>query len=96
VQGKRYLKIADAASKAGITIQCDEKRPSCSNCVRRRIDCDFLQVKPTQLGGSPAAALNMMDLELLHCYTTTTYLTLSENPVRLGSTIKPLRFLFSP
>ncbi|KAK4032368.1 hypothetical protein C8A01DRAFT_50819 [Parachaetomium inaequale] len=59
--------------------KCDEKKPSCSNCIRHRADCDFSAVGTPQPGLSPTG-LNMTDLELLHNYTTTTYLTLSETP----------------
>ncbi|KAH6628761.1 hypothetical protein F5144DRAFT_580082 [Chaetomium tenue] len=61
-------------------IKCDEKKPSCSNCTRRQVDCDFSVVGTPQPGVSPTG-LNITDLELLHNYTTTTYLTLSESPV---------------
>ncbi|KAK3290353.1 uncharacterized protein B0H64DRAFT_479358 [Chaetomium fimeti] len=61
-------------------IKCDEKKPSCSNCTRRQVDCDFCTVGTPQPGVSPTG-LNIADLELLHNYTTTTYLTLSESPV---------------
>ncbi len=48
------------------------------------MDCDFSAVGTPQPGLAPTG-LNMTDLELLHNYTTTTYLTLSESPVRLSS-----------
>ncbi|KAJ1323928.1 RNA polymerase II-specific transcription factor-like protein [Microdochium nivale] len=58
--------------------KCDEKKPSCSNCRRRQVSCDFI------VDGSPqpsisTTGLNMTDLELLHNYTATTYLTLADN-----------------
>ncbi|KAK4161116.1 hypothetical protein QBC43DRAFT_303174 [Cladorrhinum sp. PSN259] len=62
-------------------IKCDEKKPSCSNCVRRQVDCDFAEIGGTPQPGLSPTGLNMTDLELLHNYTTTTYLTLSESPV---------------
>ncbi|KAK4244333.1 hypothetical protein C7999DRAFT_17397 [Corynascus novoguineensis] len=60
-------------------IKCDEKKPSCSNCIRRKVDCDFTAVGTPHPNLSPTG-LSMTDLELLHNYTSTTYLTLSESP----------------
>ncbi|KAH7029763.1 uncharacterized protein B0I36DRAFT_385142 [Microdochium trichocladiopsis] len=57
-------------------IKCDEARPSCSNCKRREVTCDFT-IRGTPQPSLSASGLNMTDLELLHNYTTTTYLTLA-------------------
>ncbi|KAH7020722.1 uncharacterized protein B0I36DRAFT_387590 [Microdochium trichocladiopsis] len=59
-------------------IKCDEAKPSCSNCRRRQVACDFTAGGTPQPSLSPSG-LNMADLELLHNYTTTTYLTLADN-----------------
>lgn len=61
--------------------QCDESRPSCSNCIRRQLPCDFLSTETPEPSVSPSG-LNMTDLELLHNYMAFTYLTLADNPVR--------------
>ncbi|KAE8377971.1 hypothetical protein BDV26DRAFT_262479 [Aspergillus bertholletiae] len=37
-------------------LQCDEKRPSCTNCVNHSIECDFSVFTPTSPSPSPPAA----------------------------------------
>ncbi|KAK7912276.1 hypothetical protein PG985_014757 [Apiospora marii] len=64
-------------------VKCDEKRPSCGNCIKHNVVCEFL----TSDKGNPIfpsvptqpRALDMQDLELLHNFTTRTYATLSDN-----------------
>ncbi|OAX78914.1 hypothetical protein ACJ72_06774 [Emergomyces africanus] len=67
------------------TLQCDEQRPSCRNCLRRGAECDFLaesSVYPNYLrqDATASAALNMLDLQLMHNFSTSTYATLSCHP----------------
>ncbi|KAM0667074.1 hypothetical protein ACQRIU_004929 [Beauveria bassiana] len=61
-------------------IKCDEQRPSCRNCLRRGVDCQFLAesgVCPNFLNQNESAlALNMLDLKLMHHFSTSTYATL--------------------
>ncbi|KAI0198883.1 hypothetical protein F4808DRAFT_434122 [Astrocystis sublimbata] len=67
-------------------IKCDERKPACGNCVRHHVSCDFLETsslarpEPSR-NNTDFPDLNMGQLELLHNYTTSTYATLSENPV---------------
>lgn len=60
--------------------QCDEQRPSCRNCLKRRADCEFLSESSVypNFGTKDEAALtlNMLDLQLMHHFTTSTYATL--------------------
>ncbi|KKZ61476.1 hypothetical protein EMCG_00138 [[Emmonsia] crescens] len=64
--------------------KCDEQRPSCRNCLKRGTDCDFLaesSVYPNYLNeDASASALNMLDLQLMHHFSTSTYATLSCHP----------------
>ncbi|OJD10806.1 hypothetical protein AJ78_08280 [Emergomyces pasteurianus Ep9510] len=64
--------------------KCDEQRPSCRNCLKRGTDCDFLaesSVYPNYLKqDARASALNMLDLQLMHNFSTSTYATLSCHP----------------
>ncbi|KAH8686413.1 hypothetical protein BGZ61DRAFT_454452 [Ilyonectria robusta] len=63
-------------------IKCDEQRPSCKNCVKHGVTCDFAQATQTTLRQNPSAdsELNLLDLELLHNFTTLTYSTLTHDP----------------
>lgn len=67
--------------------QCDEERPSCRNCIRHNVDCDFLPPSPgpASITSAPAIPgsddLNMLDLELLLNYTTSTYTTFSNERI---------------
>ncbi|KAH7136827.1 hypothetical protein B0J13DRAFT_640390 [Dactylonectria estremocensis] len=62
--------------------QCDEQRPSCKNCVKHAVPCDFAQATQTTLRPNPSAhpELNLLDLELLHNFTSSTYATLDREP----------------
>ncbi|ETS81862.1 hypothetical protein PFICI_06864 [Pestalotiopsis fici W106-1] len=68
-------------------VKCDEQKPECRNCVRHNVPCDFLEscAKVSALSPAPSNGLggnlNMADLELLHHYSTYTYVTLSEQLV---------------
>lgn len=66
-----------------ISLQCDEQKPACGNCTRHNATCDFLSYgTPRPSPSSPGAGsseLNMVDLELLHNFTTSTYATLAES-----------------
>lgn len=62
------------------TMGCDETKPSCSNCRRRLVTCDFTIDDTPQPTISPSG-LNLTDLELLHNYTSTTYRTFADNMV---------------
>ncbi|KUJ11394.1 uncharacterized protein LY89DRAFT_243869 [Mollisia scopiformis] len=71
-------------------IKCDETTPSCRHCQRRKLTCSFLRyvpLKPRPHSPSPTSPPNnallglplqfkILDLELLHFYTTTTSLEL--------------------
>ncbi|CRK28136.1 hypothetical protein BN1708_004572 [Verticillium longisporum] len=73
-------------------IKCDEHKPSCGNCIKHAVACDFLQTHATStsaprspssfdFAGNPGNGLstftdlNMVDLELIHNFTTFTYAT---------------------
>ncbi|KAH6972150.1 hypothetical protein BKA56DRAFT_620719 [Ilyonectria sp. MPI-CAGE-AT-0026] len=61
-------------------IKCDEQHPSCRNCIKRGIQCDFLQSEDTP---TPVSVPANLDLELLHHFTISTASTLStETQVR--------------
>ncbi|KAF6843840.1 C6 zinc finger protein [Colletotrichum musicola] len=96
-------------------IKCDEHKPSCRNCIKHAVPCDFLQSQrhssasslPRSPGGSTQTpgpgngvgsalpglgggggcgglddlSLNLVDLELMHNFTTFAYTTLSTDPV---------------
>ena len=62
--------------------QCDEKRPSCGNCVKHGSHCDFALLTSHPVDIVPVEsvpALNLLDLELLNNFTSSTYSTLSTN-----------------
>ncbi|KAH8670975.1 hypothetical protein BX600DRAFT_480366 [Xylariales sp. PMI_506] len=61
-------------------IVCDEQKPSCKNCVKHSVTCDFTQETGISSPTSWLATggLAMVDLELLHNFSTATYLTLAE------------------
>ncbi|KAH7349891.1 hypothetical protein B0T11DRAFT_358947 [Plectosphaerella cucumerina] len=74
-------------------IKCDEHKPQCRNCVKHAVACDFLQSHARPAPASPlpgasnsgndglgASDLNMVDLELIHNFTTFTHATLSSDP----------------
>ncbi|KAK6401690.1 hypothetical protein LTR81_023179 [Elasticomyces elasticus] len=68
--------------KVHLIPQCDEDRPSCRNCVKHGARCDFVLLPPRPVSEhiSPVdslPALNLLDLELFHNFTTATYATLS-------------------
>ncbi|KAK2732147.1 C6 zinc finger protein [Colletotrichum kahawae] len=93
-------------------IKCDEHKPSCRNCIKHAVPCDFLQSQrqssasslPRSPGGTESQgpsngthggsipgfgggggvddlSLNLIDLELMHNFTTFAYTTLSTDPV---------------
>jgi hypothetical protein len=62
--------------------QCDEKRPSCGNCVKHGTNCDFTLLvsrSPEIVPAKTVPSLNLLDLELLNNFTTSTYNTLSND-----------------
>ncbi|KAL8403149.1 hypothetical protein RB594_008420 [Gaeumannomyces avenae] len=68
-------------------IKCDEHRPSCHNCARYGVRCGFADESdsstPSQQLGNGAGGegeLSMLDLELMHYYTTSTHATISSDP----------------
>ncbi|KAF8857555.1 hypothetical protein BDZ45DRAFT_674606 [Acephala macrosclerotiorum] len=94
-------------------IKCDEQRPSCHNCIKHSVQCDFLVTASngsvgnlsvadtpanhsphisgglpqydqngdsSMLGEGPLPTLNLIDLELLHNYVTSTAFTLHTDP----------------
>ncbi|KAF9875546.1 C6 zinc finger protein [Colletotrichum karsti] len=92
-------------------IKCDEHKPSCRNCIKHAVPCDFLQSQrhgssssvPRSPGGTQTPgpsngthggipsfggggglddlSLNLVDLELMHNFTTFAYTTLSTDAV---------------
>ncbi|KAJ5289027.1 hypothetical protein N7478_002057 [Penicillium angulare] len=58
-------------------IKCDEERPSCRNCLKRSLQCGFLQRVDHP---HPAQAPVNLQLELLHHYTVSTCYTLASDP----------------
>ncbi|KAM6536173.1 hypothetical protein FALCPG4_002190 [Fusarium falciforme] len=75
-------------------IKCGEERPICSNCQRRNETCHFiLRPLPANSYAKPLPApsasplpstpwtLDMLDMELLHNFSTSTYATLSDDPL---------------
>ncbi|KAK1769385.1 hypothetical protein QBC33DRAFT_533237 [Phialemonium atrogriseum] len=65
-------------------IKCDEQRPSCRNCTKHGVKCDFLALaeaaSPRSLTDeNPSNGLNVLDLELMHNFSTSTYATLSND-----------------
>ncbi|KAH9211612.1 hypothetical protein DL95DRAFT_341556 [Leptodontidium sp. 2 PMI_412] len=83
-------------------IKCDEARPECDNCINHTLVCAYATSQVPIL--SPGAALsssgnlnlNIIDLELLHNYCTSTALTLHRDPatIRLWTiTVPQLGFL---
>ncbi|KAH8121174.1 hypothetical protein ACSS6W_009931 [Trichoderma asperelloides] len=63
-------------------IKCDETRPSCRNCLKHSVTCDFQAHITSAVGASlePECPLVLIDLELLHNFTSTTFCTLSIDP----------------
>ncbi|KAH6892905.1 hypothetical protein B0T10DRAFT_399837, partial [Thelonectria olida] len=68
--------------------QCSEEKPICRNCIRRGEECRFEvphrqqpHHQPSALpqAPSPSSGLNMLDLELLHHFCTSTHATLSDD-----------------
>jgi hypothetical protein len=62
--------------------QCDEKRPSCGNCVRHGAHCDFALLVSRPLDIVPVESvpsINLLDLELLNNFTSSTCNTLSND-----------------
>lgn len=64
-------------------VQCDEQRPSCGNCRKHGSHCDF--AVPTSqpvaiVAVESVPALNLLDLELLNNFTSSTFNTLTNNP----------------
>lgn len=59
--------------------QCDEQQPSCRNCIKHGAQCDFScrQESDNTQDAPSSTDLNLVDLELLHNYSTATYSTLS-------------------
>ncbi|KAG4419972.1 hypothetical protein IFR04_006912 [Cadophora malorum] len=75
-------------------IKCDETRPECGNCIKHTLECVYalskVQVTSTSLSDG-AHDLNLVDLEFLHNYCTSTALTLHRDPptIRLWSITVP-------
>ncbi|KAH8887004.1 hypothetical protein GQ53DRAFT_784625 [Thozetella sp. PMI_491] len=72
-------------------IKCDERHPSCLNCILHGVECPFKSQAPApkpnvNTAGEPAGPVSLtkelplVELELLHNYTANTCLTLSNNP----------------
>ncbi|KAH7378175.1 hypothetical protein BKA64DRAFT_251801 [Cadophora sp. MPI-SDFR-AT-0126] len=69
-------------------IKCDEEIP-CRNCVKHRVECDFLTVAPSEsppginssLVGGSLPDLNLKDIELFHHYCTSTSQSMWTNPL---------------
>lgn len=81
--------------------KCDETKPSCRNCVKHTVTCDFVK-SPASSASAPLSsyerrdggewttsegpppqsqgAINMMDLELMHNFTTFTCTTMASDP----------------
>ncbi|KAF5584428.1 C6 zinc finger [Fusarium pseudocircinatum] len=65
-------------------IKCDESRPSCSNCVKHDVECDFALATRELSSRSTAPLnreLNLLDLELLNNFTSSTVATFGNDPV---------------
>ncbi|XDG01020.1 hypothetical protein ABKA04_000635 [Annulohypoxylon sp. FPYF3050] len=106
----RKLGLVAESANLGKSRRCDETRPSCRNCLRRGISCDFAasagstnpaaDVNGSSNSGhtpivnqipSPAATsvnnsppidwFDILDLELLHHFTTSTCFTFSTEPM---------------
>ncbi|KAH7020503.1 hypothetical protein EDB80DRAFT_882537 [Ilyonectria destructans] len=68
-------------------VKCDEQRPACFHCSRLREKCEYLSAparkSPPRAVESPrptissTGGINLVDLELFHIYSTSTYSTLS-------------------
>ncbi|PVH72303.1 hypothetical protein DL98DRAFT_74695 [Cadophora sp. DSE1049] len=78
-------------------IKCDESRPECDNCIKHTLGCEYapsnvpvLAAGITLYSGG-AHNLNLVDLEFLHNYCTSTALTLHRDPptIRLWSITVP-------
>ncbi|KLU90167.1 hypothetical protein MAPG_09133 [Magnaporthiopsis poae ATCC 64411] len=72
-------------------IKCDENRPSCRNCVKHGVTCDFVQSDASAAATAASSHrdpsplhspcdINLMDLELVHNFTTFTCTTLASDP----------------
>ncbi|KAJ5904273.1 hypothetical protein N7504_006656 [Penicillium tannophilum] len=59
-------------------IKCDERHPSCLNCIKKGLRCDFIQTVESPITTSPHS--ETLKLELLHHFTISTALTLSPDP----------------
>ncbi|KAH7400138.1 hypothetical protein BKA64DRAFT_475215 [Cadophora sp. MPI-SDFR-AT-0126] len=78
-------------------IKCDESRPECDNCIKHTLECAYAPSKVhvsatgTALSSSGSHVLNLIDMELLHNYCTSTALTLHRDPaiVKLWSITVP-------
>ncbi|PVH89504.1 hypothetical protein DL98DRAFT_445494 [Cadophora sp. DSE1049] len=77
-------------------IKCDEARPECDNCIKHILECEYAPSKvPVVTTGtalsSGAHDLNLVDLEFLHNYCTSTALTLHRDSatIRLWSFTVP-------
>jgi hypothetical protein len=63
------------------SLQCDEHRPRCQRCQKSGLACSFPSHlipsdHPTQ-SIAPEPVLQMLDLQLMHHYSTTVYATLT-------------------
>ncbi|KAH9209795.1 hypothetical protein DL95DRAFT_437867 [Leptodontidium sp. 2 PMI_412] len=69
-------------------IKCDEETP-CRNCVKHRVECDFLTAAPSEspqgisspLADEALPDLNLKDIELFHHYCTSTSQSMWTNPL---------------
>ena len=64
-------------------VRCDQQTPTCGHCARREEVCSFsesVQATPALVESPPTTPEHLLDLELMHHFTSSTYLTLSENP----------------
>ncbi|UKZ48130.1 hypothetical protein TrVGV298_002366 [Trichoderma virens] len=62
-------------------IKCDETQPACRNCLKHSVTCDFQKTAGVANALShPECPLVLVDLELLHNFTSATFSTLSTDP----------------
>ncbi|OLN87863.1 hypothetical protein CCHL11_00141 [Colletotrichum chlorophyti] len=88
---KSIRPVSPTVCNAHFNGQCDERTPQCTRCIRQGSQCDLLsshrqQVAAPRLYPSPIAVdtsldLNMLDLELIHHWTISTYDSLTSSPL---------------
>ncbi|WQF85746.1 Putative zn(2)Cys(6) fungal-type DNA-binding domain, fungal transcription factor [Colletotrichum destructivum] len=72
-------------------VKCDEQRPKCTQCTRQDTQCDITsnyQMEPpapspsfSEVRVDESMILNMLDLELIHHWTSSTYDSLTSSPL---------------